>query len=82
MAKYALTESVTGTMVLRNLDADAVIGAELHIDPADGPLLASMLDDQWPPCRLCDDRERCEACGQCPSCDCLCGDDHAPAVTR
>jgi hypothetical protein len=38
-----------------------------------GPLLADMLDGQWPECMTCEDRS-CAFCQRCvnPGCDCRC----------
>jgi hypothetical protein len=71
MATYVLTQNIrTGRLALVGPDGS------FEFDAADGPLITSMFDAEWPECSSCEDRDcrPCEDCGEdgCIDCDCDC----------
>ena len=51
-------------------------GERLDFLPEDGPMIASILDSEFPECDRCrEERSRCFDCGECEMCgDCGCDD--------
>lgn len=62
---YVITEGIgTGRMAIVS-----GTGERFEFPRADGGLLAAMLDEEFPACQGCEDREDvCENCMHCPSC--------------
>jgi hypothetical protein len=66
MNMYVLTEGIgTGRMAI----VSSATGDRFEFPRADGGLLAVMLDDEFPACQGCEDRDDvCGDCGMCPEC--------------
>lgn len=62
---YVITEGIgTGRMAIVSAS-----GERFEFPRADGGLIAAMLDEEFPACEGCEDREDvCENCMHCPSC--------------
>jgi hypothetical protein len=66
MTAYAMTSTIGSD---RQAILNLTTGERFEFPPEDGPLLASMLDGQYPECEHCEDREDvCPACGVCVEC--------------
>ena len=72
MSVYAITNKIGDPSQL------AIVSTTGRLDfpITDGPLLASLLDAEFPRChtRGCPDRDVCGGCGFCDSCGCDCDD--------
>ena len=69
---YGLTQSAL-TKAWSIVDLES--GNRFSFPQDEGPLLADLLDGQWPRCESCEGRERCDMCEQCYDCFCECEDE-------
>lgn len=67
MTAYALTSKIGSDQ--RSI-VNLTTGDRFEFPPEDGPMLAEMLDGEFPACESCEDREsKCSECGRCSDCD-------------